>query len=239
MRTMRWIAALTALLALTLVQPLAAGAQAPVRYWLQVVGDDGTAITSGYCRPLNAGLNTEPTIYTSATLGTAKSIPITINAVSGECEWYQTRGRTYDVLVYVTGGKYKGSVGRLLGFTGVDRAVVSQSATLELVVPFPATASASYQTASETFSLGGLLIQDVIVETKTAVAGSTFLVSYAGALDGRLCASVPTDVVGFADCNPTRLMLHAGSALAVTWNNQNHASAGYIHVFGKPVGNMP
>lgn len=239
MRITRWITALASLLALTFVLPLDVGAQANPRYWLQVRGDDGSVITSGYCRPLNEGLNTEPTIYTTSTLGTTKSIPITINSTNGECEWYSTRGLTYDVMVYVTAGNYKGAVIRLDAFTGVGVAIAGRShGTTHLVVPFSATGSTSTQTASETVN-GGMLIQDVIVETKTAVAGSNFLVGLATYSNTEFCNAVSTGSVGFVDCNPTRFMLHSSGALAIVFHNQNHASAGYIHVYGKSAGNTP
>lgn len=238
MKTGRRIAAFAALLALTLLLPLEAGAQANPRYWLQVVGDDGTVVTSGYCRPLNAGLNTEPTIYTTDSLATAKSIPITINATTGECDWYQTRGRTYDVMVYVTGGNYKGSVVRMDTFTGVGKAVVSRSHGAKvLVTPF-ATSPLGHTTASERIPAGAF-VYEVVVETKTAVTGSLFNVGLVSEAWNALCASISTGTVTWQDCLPTRRWVHTAAGLAITYNNQNHASAGYIHTYFKTQGNEP
>lgn len=241
MRIRGRIAALAALLALTLlVPPPEVGAQANPRYWLQVVGDDGTTVTTGYCRVLNAGLNTEPTIYSESTLTTTRAIPISIGA-TGECDWYQTRGLTYDVIVYVTGGNYKGSVARVDAFTGVARVVVGRShGTKVLVTPFSGAASVATQTASETFPRGAL-IREVIVETKTAVAGSTMVVGVATHAIDRLCLTSvgATQTVGFTDCAPTQLMLHASAGLALIYSKQGHATAGYIHTYYRSSGNEP
>ncbi len=239
MRIRQLVAAL-AVLALTLVLPLDVGAQGNPRYWLQVVGDDGSVVTSGYCRPVNAGLATEPTVYTTATLGTAKSIPISISATTGECEWYATAGQTYDVLVSVTGGEHKGASTRLLSFTGVGRAVVSKGhADKMLLVPFSASATAATRTSAFTVN-PGFLIKDVVVETKTAVAASTILVGLTGANTIRiLCNAIATWTVGSQDCLTTSLLLHAGSALSVTYSTQGHATAGYLYLFGQAAANAP
>ncbi|MBI4060140.1 MAG: hypothetical protein HY403_01790 [Elusimicrobia bacterium] len=232
MRTMRrWCAALTTLLALALVLPAAVAAQSNPRYWLQVVGDDDSVITSGYCRPLTAGTNTEPTVYTTATLATAKSVPISINTTTGECEWYQTRGQTYDVMVYVTAGTYRGTQMRVKNFTGVGKAVAPAGGAMKvMVVPFSATASLTTTQASESVPAGAL-IKDILIETKTPVSASRINVGLLrpGQEYDNLCARISTATVGFANCSVTTYLTPEN--LTITHNNENHASAGYLYVY--------
>src|SRR3990167_10090474 len=113
----RWLAGLTLSLLIALGLPLAAEAQTSAPFRVQLVqGDDPTrAITDrARCRVVNAGLLTEPTIYTTASLGTAASNPLLVSTTSGEVEFFMDGSTTtVDMMCWVSAGPYKGSRARL------------------------------------------------------------------------------------------------------------------------------
>lgn len=234
-----WTAILAALL-LVAAAPLSAEAQTYVKYWLEIVGDDSpnnTPLTVATCRVLTAGGQLLPTIYTTDALSTAASNPLSPISGTARCEWYGT-ATSYDVVVVVPSGAWKGSVARINGVTrtGQKRVIVTRSSGLkQLVIAFTATASTATTTKSETIPAGAR-VESAILETTTAVAASTFNVNIAG-VNGSVCSAITTAAVGFASCtldgNASNVV---SAAAAVTVHNQNHASAGFVNIWYRSAG---
>lgn len=244
-RRFRWL--LTPLLVLALMAGVLpfddigqAEAQQFQRFQLQIVGDDQpnpTPITSGRCRVLNAGLQTDATIYTTGSLATAATNPLTIDTSNGTCEWFAaTTPTSYDVLIFVTDGPWKGAVVRVdnVTRTGRKNVTVSRSSSMKmLVLTIPVGATAATVTGATIPK--GSLVTHTILETTTAVASAVTLVGFdpaaafgnlsqlCGAADGTMA------VVGFINCAPTALFLTAQGTLA--YSTQAHASAGYAYVY--------
>lgn len=234
--------AVLALVALSSVVDVGlAFAQGGPKHIFNVVGDNGDPITSGRCRFLTAGTNTNLTLYTTRTLATTKTNPVTVDTTTGTCEAYLPDATdTIDVIVYVDGGSYKGSGVRADAVSRTSRKnlVVSHAGLKRLAVPFSLTASAS--TTSSTYTLpAGARVTHAIVETTSLVAASTANIALAG-IQGSLCSATSTAAVGFAACN---LDGNAGTVVsanaAVTYNTQAHDSAGFAHVFYVLAGNEP
>lgn len=259
-RRTRFMAGILTLAFIAFGLSVAPTAEAQAKFWLQVVGDDtsNSPITSAYCRVKTAGAATEPTIYTTAALATAATNPISVNTTSGECEWYlDTSTTSVDVDIYVTAGRYKGAVRRILALTRSSdhRVVVAiPSALKTLVVPFTGTSSVGTTSATQTLP-GGALVKDVMLETVTVVASSTMDVGIAG-LDklaasagpvggGFYCQRHSTATAQTVNCAlpaptianqalPTGniIPVSAGAAgKAITWTSQGHSGTkGYIYV---------
>lgn len=240
----------TLLLPLAIAPPDALAQQN--RYFLQVTGDDGLAITAGRCRVLDAGTNTDSTIYSDSALATTTTNPITISSSGtalGQCGWYLSTSTTsVDVLIVVDSGAYKGARVRVdnLTRTGPRRIIVNRaSGTKVLMVPMPASASLTATADSRTLPQGALIV-DVIGEVTTGVANSHFMVGAGGSIQN-LCGgsvalgSLPTSTVRFASCREGTTLLpvlnHVSSAIRL--NNQNHATAGYLWIFYRETGNEP
>ena len=224
------------------LSPDPAYAQGGPRHHFSIIGTDGQPITSGRCRFLTAGTNTNLTIYTNRTLATTTTNPATIDTTSGACEAFLPDATdTIDVIVYVDGGSYKGAVHRAdaVSRTSIKKIVVAGSGgTKHLAVAFPA-ASASRQTSTVTLPRGALVTR-VVAETTTAVAASTINLSSADAAvtssDNRLCDAVSTAAVGFAFCSPSQFLVADASA-AFTIHNTSHETGGFFHVYYHLAGN--
>src|SRR3990167_210072 len=218
-----------------------ARAQGGAEHQFSITGDDGSVIPSGRCRFLTAGANTNLTLYTTRSLATTKTNPVTIDTTTGVCKAFLPLGTdTIDVIVYVDGGSFKGSDRRADAVSRTSRKniVVSHSALKHLAVPFSATASTSTTTTTYTLPPGARA-QAAIIETTTAVAASGINVNLAGT-QGGLCSDASTAVVGFAACN---LDGSSGNVLtanaAVTLHNQNHPSEGLAHIWYVLAANEP
>lgn len=229
-------AVLILLTALALVPLSAAHAQDldRVSYSLGVVGNNGEPITAGRCRVMTAGTNTNATIYSDPGLVTAATNPLTINTTNGSCIWFATGSVTsFDVLVLVDGGSYKGSRLRAQAVTrqGPKRVEVARaSAERILAVPFSRSISSAATTTTYTIPKGAL-IKDVLIETTTGIAASTMNVGSGASspLHANLCGAKTTATTGgFVDCAPTSLLMAASTALV--YNTQDHDVAGYIWV---------
>lgn len=243
MRSLRTLGTL-ALAGVLLLMAVPVSAQTERRFWLAAKGDNGTTITDGFCRVVNAGLNTQPTIYSDRTLATTATNPITLDATSGECSWYLDGATTaVDVIMAVTAGAYKGARIRVDNVRRDNAKTVmvgrSQSEKVAMIA-LPAAAAGTITATSYTVPAGAL-IKDAVVEVTTAVAASNLRVgsldvgAYAGSI--RLCSSVSTAAVGFVNCAPSALLHAASNAISI--NNDNHAVSGYVYIFYKELGNEP
>lgn len=213
-----------------------------VNYKLNVMGDNQLPVTNATCRVNTAGANTLFTIYTTQTLATAAANPLAVDTTTGTCSfWIDDSTTAVDIIISVPTGPYKGAHARVdnVTRTGQKTVLLNRSSALKkLSVRFSATASTSTTTATETLPAGARVLA-AILETTAAVAASTFNVNVAG-VQGSLCSAVTTAAVGFAACNMDG---NAGSVVtassAITYHNQNHASAGFAHVFYLEPANEP
>ena len=253
---------LPAVLLLTLALAPPALAQGG-KFWLQAIGDNNEAIVNGRCIVLNAGLVTLPTVYTTASLATAASNPLTMDATSGVCEWFASTTITaFDALGLVDSGPYKGNMVRVdnVTRTGQHTVRVSRFSSLKvLVIPFPSAASATATTDTRTLPAGAT-VERAVLWTTTAVPGSSLAVGQgADGSEANICTGVApagsppvgavsgTSSVGFTLCPAT---LAAGGILpirqfqtsasgAVRIHNQNHATAGFALIYYSPGVNEP
>lgn len=214
---------------------LPASAQQP-SYAVDVMGDNDLPVTTATCRVNNSGLNTLATIYTSNTLATAAANPLAVDTTTGRCRFFMDNASTtaVNVIISVASGPYKGAhTSTSVTRTGQKMVRLNRSSPVKkLVVPFAATASAATTTSSQTLPAGARVISAVL-ETTTAPADATatFNVNVATGA-GSICANVPSGVVGFQDCQINGPMTAAlPTAGAVTYHNQNHAPAGFVHIF--------
>lgn len=200
------------------------------RFWLQAQGDNGSSLTSGRCRILNAGLQTDATIYTDGTLGTAATNPLTLNTTTGQCEFYMS-GSAVDVEVWITDGTYKGSLARIYNFgrTSTKNVLFGRGHVMKsITVPMPASASSATVSSGITLPVGAM-VTHAVVETTTAGTSSTALVGFSPGAINAICSGASTAAIGVVDCNPTKFLVTSGNN-TIAYTPQGHASAGYITV---------
>lgn len=211
--------------------PVAAQSQNQ-RFWLQAQGDNDAVLTSGRCRILNAGLQTDATIYTDGTLGTAATNPLTLNTTTGQCEFYMSGSVTaVDVEVWITDGTYKGSLSRIYNFgrQSTKKVLFGRGHVMKsITVPMPASASSATVSSGITLPVGAL-VTHAVVETTTAGTSSTALVGFSPGAINAICSGASTAAIGVVDCNPTKFLVTSGNN-TIAYTSQGHASAGYITV---------
>ena len=228
----RWMVGLLALFVLA-AMPVGADAQTGARFWVQVRGDNGLPITDAtLCRVRTAGARTEPSIYTSGTLGTAATNPLTANTTTGEVEWYM-EGTTasVDLDCYVVTGDYRGSKGTLSSLTRSSTHVMSIPKAMGhkiFVVPTTTTATSVLQTAAAVLPAGSI-VTDAFVEIVTAVGSASTISFGMGVNTIQFCNAVASDVVVFVNCNPADILVTTATAL--TYTNQAHATKAYGFIY--------
>ena len=250
---------LTALLLLSLWLASPAWAQGG-RFWLQAIGDNNEAIVNGRCIVLTAGANTLPTIYTTASLATAASNPLTMGATSGVCEWFAAMATTaFDAILVVDSGAYKGEAVRVdnVTRTGQHTVRVNRSGGLKrLFIPYPSAAASTATTDSRTLPAGAQVTYSVLWTT-TAVVGSSLAVGHgADGAEANICSGrapigagtalteSSTGSVGFSWCAASaigvpRQIYTAAASGAIRIHNQSHLTAGFAIISYTPGANEP
>jgi len=142
------------------VQP----AEAADRYFLTVVNEQGdTGVGAvGRCRVLTTGTTTDATVYTTSTLATSVTNPVALGS-DGECSWWGATSTTYDVIVVIDSGTYKGSRVHVAGVTAQTARkvlVTRSSAEKVLMIPYSGTTAATV-TDTRTFPAGAVAPADV------------------------------------------------------------------------------
>lgn len=217
-------------------------AAAQSRYFLQAVDDNDTGLGAvARCRVLTDGTKTNATVYTSRTLGTALGNPITTDA-DGQCSWWGATGTTYDVVMVVDSGSFKGGVAHVKSVTAsaAHKVRIARGSALKvLMVPFSGTTAATV-TATQTVPAGAL-VDRVLIET--VVGGAAAAAMHVGnaniGVDG-YCAAANVRVSGrFTFCDttdPTAATehLHGTTAVAVNYTTQGHTASGYLWLFYMP-----
>jgi hypothetical protein len=149
------VLSLTLLLLLALAAP--AHAQGG-KFWLSAIGDNAEAITNCRVYVLTAGTLTLPTIYTTASLATAASNPLTCDSASGVAEWFSTTATTaFDAIIAVDSGAYKGAYTRVdnVRRDGQHTVRMSRPSPMKrLYIPGPTSASATVTTDTRTLPAG-------------------------------------------------------------------------------------
>ena len=255
MRKRWWVGFSLGLLGLLVLAGVGPASAQTGRFWLQAIGDNNEAITSGRCLVFTNNANTLATIYTTVALSTTASNPLTVSTANGVCEWFMpTSTTTVDVIMVVDGGAYKGHRIRVddVTRTGQHTVRVNRASGLKvLAVPFTATASADVQTTTYTLPAGAA-VERVTVQTTTAVTGAFpfaglstgIAVGLAGHSAAALCSDARTNQIGLVNCPNTAqtlpyTALSATATTAVTYHNQNHATAGFAWVFYTEAGPVP
>jgi hypothetical protein len=158
-----WFTALGLLVVLAL--GVAAPADAAKYFWLGVVDELGQVVSSGVtCRVLTTNeVGTNATVYTTSSLGTAASNPITANA-QGVCGWWGGDATTsYDVIVY-----HQRGIARLEAVTEADhRVVINRMHPYKQVVFAFSGASAGTEVDTAIDLPEGAMVVDIVVETIT------------------------------------------------------------------------
>lgn len=225
-----------------LALPMAAQAQtSSQRFWVQAVDIERNPVTSTgtVLRVYNAGTNTDATIYTDGTLATAAANPVVCSGVTGDCSFYaNSTPASYDVVLYVVQGPYKGVRVRIPGLTRQNThiAVLSrpQAGTRVLVTSLTGGATQADVATNATLPVGSL-IREVILETQTAVATSVFNAGAPGIGAAGLCGGQSTAVVGFINCSAPNSLI--ATQAAITMNSQGHASKVYLYTYYDESGN--
>lgn len=218
--------------------PLVASAQQQfISFRLDIRGDTDEVIVDGRCRILTAGAQTDATIYTTGTLATAATNPLTIDSSAGTCTWYAPSTTTsFDAIVAVTAGPFKGSVQRVDNVTraGQKKVVVSRSLGLKAyMVTIPVNATANTISSGITLPAGTMLTHATL-ETTTAVAASRTLIGFAAGghgYVGSICDGSAA-VVGVIDCELPRALVVVASTIA--YSTQGHGSGGYATIYALP-----
>ena len=221
------------------VQP----ADAAQRYFLSVVneqGDSGVGAV-GRCRVLTTGTTTDSTIYTTSTLATAATNPLSLGA-DGECSWWGATSTTYDVIVVIDSGTYKGSrvhVPSVTATTARKVLVTRSSAEKVLMIPYSGTASAATETDTRTVPAGAVVTR-VVVETQVGAAGAAMHIGHSRIGVAGYCSAISVQTNdSYSYCAATAPtmangLIHASTAFAVQNTTQGHVSSGYLWLFYKP-----
>ena len=232
-----------ALLAASLlaVQP----AESADRYFLSVVNEQGdTGVGAvGRCRVLTTGTTTDATVYTTSTLATSVTNPVALGS-DGECSWWGATSTTYDVIVVIDSGTYKGSRVHVAGVTAQTARkvlVTRSSAEKVLMIPYSGTTAATV-TDTRTFPAGAVATR-VIVESQVGGTGTAAMhighqeISVAGFCSAVVVQSDDT----YYYCAPTAPTagnangrIHATTAYAVQYTTQGHTASGYIWLYYIP-----
>lgn len=92
-------------------------------YWFQVKDEQGRAVTSGFTAQVyTAASTTHDAVFTDSTYKTARTNPV--NPDSSGVVKFATSDSTVDIVVWGTGGRVKGAVGRVDDLTDTDHVVV-------------------------------------------------------------------------------------------------------------------
>ncbi|KKL47644.1 hypothetical protein LCGC14_2333490 [marine sediment metagenome] len=234
---------LSTILAFVFVLSFAGLAEAQQRFWLNLVGTDGSTITTGQCRIITAGSNIDLTIFDGRDLGTSITNPISLDA-NGVCSWYLAAGTTaVDVIVWVESGAYQGAKIKVDNVTRTSnhRVVIDRQHGLKTAyIPF--THSVTPTTSAVTLPAGSL-ITETFVETVTHLSSSGLDVQTVGGTVGELCDNLvaasgghSTGSVGFVTCAPTDLII--ATHRAIQYHTDGHNVAGYLSIYYFEQGNQ-
>jgi len=202
------------------------------RFWLQLRGDDGSAITTGRCRVVTANLNTEPTIYSEFTLTTTKTNPPTTDS-NGVCDWWMADTVTaVDVIAWVDSGPYFGARIRVENVTpgGVKLVNVPRQHGMKVAV-FPFSTNLSLTDTAATIPVGALVIDAVVekvVGTATGSGGVNVQLKL-GTASG-ICSNIGHSSVGPANCNTTDIFVSTHQIVQYS-TGAGHTISGYGYVF--------
>ena len=235
--------ALTLLCALALpfgVTPALAQTSAPFRLQLVKSDDPNVPVTdTAFCRVMTAGAQTEPTIYTTGTLATAATNPLTVNTTTGQVEFFMDGATTtVDAICWADTGTHAGTRKRVdaVSRAGAKRVVLDNSSPMKTAIFVNSITAGGVAAVSSTATLPvGALIKDALVETVTAVASSTLYVGRSPAASN-ICADVATSAVGFVNCAPTTL-LNTAVLGVLAFSDGGHASKTYTYVHYYETGN--
>ena len=213
-------------------------AEAQARFQVQAVGDNGEALTSGRCRVLNAGLQTDATIYTAGDLGTAATNPLTLDTTLGTCSWFGVSGTdTYDVIMWTTSGPYQGKVVRVDAVTrqSIKRVPFSRAiGMLAYVVAIPASANAATVSSGITLPAGTMLAYATLETVTAGTSGAKTLIGFMptghGAINS-ICNGT-ADAVATVDCQLTPGIMNNSGVLA--YSTQGHSNGGYGVIYVLP-----